>query len=67
MGCLLFETLAYSRPKAEIVEGLPQDLVFWDKAVIDWDYLEWFLGAHHFHHIPEWIIPTAQAGLAISM
>ena len=31
---------------------------------IDWDYLEWFLGAHHLHHIPEWIMPTAQAGLA---
>ncbi|MBT3666320.1 MAG: hypothetical protein HN548_02485 [Opitutae bacterium] len=50
--------------KPEVVEGINTGLVFWDKRAIDWDYLEWFLGAHHLHHIPEWIMPTAQAGLA---
>ena len=62
--CLRPWKLLSSRPKAEIVKGITTGLVFWDKGVIDWDYLEWFLGAHHLHHIPEWIIPTAQAGLA---
>ena len=50
--------------KPEVVEGINTGLVFWDKGAIDWDYLEWFLGAQHLHHIPEWIMPTAQAGLA---
>ena len=50
--------------KPEVVEGITTALVFWDKRAIDWDYLEWFLGAHHLHSIPEWIMPTAQAGLA---
>jgi len=39
-------------------------MVFWDKSAIDWDYLEWFLGEDRLHQIPEWIMPTAQAGLA---
>jgi hypothetical protein len=51
-----------SRPQA--VKGITTGLVFWDKAAIDWDYLEWFLGEHDLHQIPEWIMPTAQAGLA---
>ena len=46
------------------VKGITTGLVFWDKSVIDWDYLEWFLGEHQLHQIPEWIMPTAQAGLA---
>ena len=50
--------------KPEVVEGINTGLVFWDKRVIDWDYLEWFLGESDLHHIPEWIMPTAQAGLA---
>ena len=50
--------------KPEVVEGINTGLVFWDKRVIDWDYLEWFLGETSLHHIPEWIMPTAQAGLA---
>lgn len=50
--------------KPEVVEGINTGLVFWDKRVIDWDYLEWFLSESHLHHIPEWIMPTAQAGLA---
>ena len=54
--------LGKNRPQA--VKGITTGLVFWDKTVIDWDYLEWFLGEHHFHKIPEWIMPTAQAGLA---
>ena len=50
--------------KPQAVKGITTGLVFWDKAVIDWDYLEWFLGEHHLHQIPEWIMPAAQAGLA---
>jgi hypothetical protein len=50
--------------KPEVVKGITSGLVFWDKRAIDWDYLEWFLGASHLHKIPEWIMPTAQAGLA---
>ncbi len=48
----------------KVVEGITTALVFWDKNVIDWDYLEWFLGQTNFHAIPEWVLPTAQAGLA---
>jgi hypothetical protein len=48
----------------QTVKGITTGLVFWDKTVIDWDYLEWFLGEVHLHKIPEWIMPTAQAGLA---
>jgi len=50
--------------KPKIVKGITTGLVFWDKSAIDWDYLEWFLGEHRLHQIPEWIMPTAQAGLA---
>jgi len=50
--------------KPYVVKGITTGLVFWDKAAIDWDYLEWFLAACHLHSIPEWIMPTAQAGLA---
>ena len=50
--------------KPEVVKGITTGLVFWDKRAIDWDYLEWFLGASYMHKIPEWIMPTAQAGLA---
>jgi hypothetical protein len=50
--------------RPEAVKGITTGLVFWDKVAIDWDYLEWFLGEHHLHQIPEWIMPTAQAGLA---
>jgi len=50
--------------KPEVVKGITTGLVFWDKRALDWDYLEWFLGATYLHKIPEWIMPTAQAGLA---
>jgi hypothetical protein len=50
--------------KPQAVKGITTGLVFWDKTAIDWDYLEWFLGENHLHQIPEWIMPTAQAGLA---
>ncbi len=50
--------------KPQAVKGITTGLVFWNKTVIDWDYLEWFLGENHLHQIPEWIMPTAQAGLA---
>ena len=53
-----------NRKKPDLVEGITTGLVFWDKRAIDWDYLEWFLGASNLHKIPEWIMPTAQAGLA---
>ena len=52
------------KSKPQVVKGITTGLVFWDKTVIDWDYLEWFLGEHRLHQIPEWIMPTAQAGLA---
>jgi len=52
------------KKKLQAVKGITTGLVFWDKTVIDWDYLEWFLGEHRLHQIPEWIMPTAQAGLA---
>ena len=52
------------KKRPQVAEGITTGLVFWDKAVIDWDYLEWFLGEHRLHQIPEWIMPTAQAGLA---
>ena len=52
------------KKKLQSVKGITTGLVFWDKSVIDWDYLEWFLGENHLHRIPEWIMPTAQAGLA---
>ena len=53
-----------SKKRPQVVKGITTGLVFWDKGVIDWDYLEWFLGENHLHKIPEWIMPTAQAGLA---
>jgi len=52
------------KSKCLAVQGITTGLVFWDKSAIDWDYLEWFLGDHRLHQIPEWIMPTAQAGLA---
>jgi hypothetical protein len=52
------------KSKPQVVKGITTGLVFWDKTAIDWDYLEWFLGEHQLHQIPEWIMPTAQAGLA---
>ena len=52
------------KKKLQAVKGITTGLVFWDKSAIDWDYLEWFLGEHRLHQIPEWIMPTAQAGLA---
>ena len=66
MGCLFFSPLAYAyfKKKAQVVKGITTGLVFWDKTAIDWDYLEWFLGENRLQRIPEWIIPTAQAGLA---
>lgn len=47
-----------------IVKGITTALVCWDKGEIDWHYLEWFLGQNKFHCIPEWVMPTVQAGLA---
>ena len=53
-----------SENKPQVVKGITTGLVFWDKTAIDWDYLEWFLGENISTKIPEWIMPTAQAGLA---
>jgi hypothetical protein len=52
------------KKKPKVVKGITTGMVFWDKSAIDWDYLEWFLGENRLHQIPEWIMPTAQAGLA---
>ena len=52
------------KKRPQVVMGITTGLVFWDKTAIDWDYLEWFLGENNLHKIPEWIMPTAQAGLA---
>lgn len=62
--CLRPWQLLTGTKKPLLVKGITTGLVFWDKNCIDWDYLEWFLGSHQLHHIPEWIMPTAQAGLA---
>ena len=56
--------LLTKKKQPQVVKGITTGLVFWDKTAIDWDYLEWFLGEHQLHQIPEWIMPTAQAGLA---
>ena len=56
--------LLTGKKKLQVVKGITTGLVFWDKTFIDWDYLEWFLGEYHLHQIPEWIMPTAQAGMA---
>jgi len=56
--------LLAGKKRLQVVKGITTGLVFWDKTAIDCDYLEWFLGEHHLHQIPEWIMPTAQAGLA---
>lgn len=53
-----------SKKKLQIVQGITTALVCWDKSVIDWDYLEWFLGENQFHGLKEWILPSAQSGLA---
>ena len=50
--------------KPKIVKGITTAVVCWDKKAIDWDYLEWFLQQTQYHRIKEWILPTAQAGLA---
>ena len=52
------------KKRPQVVEGITTGLVLWDKSAIDWDYLEWFLGEHRLHQISEWIMPSAQAGLA---
>jgi hypothetical protein len=52
------------KSKPQAVKGITTGLVFWDKTAIDWDYMEWFLGEYRLHQISEWIMPTAQAGLA---
>ena len=62
--CLRPWHLIGNRKCPKIVQGITTALVCWDKREIDWDYLEWFLGQTNFHAIPEWVLPTAQAGLA---
>jgi hypothetical protein len=56
--------LLFFNKRLKIVKGITTALVCWDKSVIDWDFLEWFLGQVKFHKIPEWIMPTAQAAMA---
>jgi hypothetical protein len=62
--CFRPRQMIIGKSKPQAVQGITTGLVFWDKKAIDWDYLEWFLGEHRLHQIPEWIMPTAQAGLA---
>jgi hypothetical protein len=62
--CFRASHMLTNKKKPQIVKGITTGLVFWDKTAIDWEYLEWFLGEHQLHQIPEWIMPTAQAGLA---
>jgi hypothetical protein len=62
--CFRSLQMVIGKNKPQVVKGITTGLVFWDKSVIDWDYLEWFLGEHRLHKIPEWIMPSAQAGLA---
>ena len=62
--CFRSLQMLIGKNKPQVVNGITTGLVFWDKSVIDWDYLEWFLGEHRLHKIPEWVMPSAQAGLA---
>ena len=62
--CLRPWQLLGGNDSPKIAKGITTALVFWDKTAIDWDYLEWFLGQMNLHKIPDWIMPTAQAGLA---
>ena len=41
--------------KSQKLYSITTGLVCWDKSVIDWDYLEWFLGKTQYHQIPEWV------------
>ena len=50
--------------RPSIVQGITTAVVCWDKEVIDWEYLEWFLERKDLHKIPGWVLPTAQSGLA---
>lgn len=51
-------------PRISIVKGITTAVVCWDKSLIDWDYLEWFLDQKHLHKKTEWVLPTAQSILA---
>ena len=62
--CLRPWQLKSHRRRSNLVEGITTAIVCWDKNMIDWDYLEWFLGSIYLHKIPQWVLPTAQAGLA---
>lgn len=62
--CLRPWSLLGTGRRPSIVKGITTALVCWDKQSLDWDYLEWFLAQTKIHRIPEWVLPTAQAGLA---
>ena len=54
--CLRPWHLIGNRKCPKIVQGITTALVCWDKEVIDWDYLEWFLGQTNFHTIHNMLI-----------
>lgn len=53
-------------PRPRAARGITTAVVCWDKRLIDWDYVEWFLSKPEYRVIPEWTLPTLQAGLALS-
>ena len=53
-------------PRPRAASGITTAVVCWDKRLIDWDYVEWFLSKPEYRVIPEWTLPTLQAGLALS-
>ena len=54
------------QPRPRVAKGITTAVVCWDKRLIDWEYVEWFLSQPQFRSIPEWTLPTLQAGLALS-
>ena len=53
-------------PCPRVAQGITTAVVCWDKRLIDWDYLEWFLSKSEFRAIPAWTMPTLQASLALT-
>ena len=51
--------------RSRAARGITTAVVCWDKRLIDWDYVEWFLSKPEYRVIPEWTLPTLQAGLAL--
>ena len=54
-------------PHPRLAGGITTAIVCWDKRLIDWEYIEWFLSKPEYRVIPEWTLPTLQAGLALNV